>query len=577
METNENLLITVNEKNCVGCNACIRTCPAPEANITRQREDGSFYTIVDNDRCINCGECIRSCKHDARGYNDDTERFFSDLKNQNKKINVLVAPSIKTSFPDNWQGVLNWLRQYANVSGIYDVSFGADICTWAHLRMITAKRVGNIISQPCASIVNYAKKYNTDLIKHLSPVHSPISCTAIYIKENLQQQGSLAVLSPCIAKKSEFIDTGLVKYNVTFKKLKEYIEKNKIEINNNNPNNNFSFPFDGGGQGLMGSIYPRIGGLRDTIWLYNPDINITTSEGVHKVYPELDMYAKMPDWKHPEVYDVLSCEQGCNGGIASNYEENIFDIMAIMRDTEKHARKLRKTSLFGNADKLFKKFDEILDVDRFLRNYNKEKSSGKNTVIIKDFEIDRAFDKMGKKTREQQHYDCHACGYKSCREMATAIARGINTEKNCIVFAKNALKIKNDILANERKEIEKIGLSVNNFSQKLLADIENIYSMIDINKATNEESIQKSESVVKILNKAHEICTHAEYLDADGLKRFGDVLISLKVALSGLEGSIDENQATTNSVHGGMKSVAQATEELNVMVTSLVNSFGTKY
>ena len=36
----------------------------------------------------------------------------------------------------------------------------------------------------------------------------------------------IIVLSPCIAKKNEFMETGLVEYNVTFQKLEEFFEKN---------------------------------------------------------------------------------------------------------------------------------------------------------------------------------------------------------------------------------------------------------------------------------------------------------------------------------------------------------------
>ena len=74
----------------------------------------------------------------------------------------------------------------------------------------------------------------------------------------------------------------------------------------------------------------------------------------------------MPEHKHPEVFDVLSCEFGCNVGPASGTNQTVFDVMATMREVEKEAKKKRKTGLFRSGDdKLFKKFDEKLNISDY--------------------------------------------------------------------------------------------------------------------------------------------------------------------------------------------------------------------
>ena len=132
-------IITVDETKCVGCNACVRNCPAPEANITKVKEDGSFVTFVNVDKCTACGECIRTCTHGARDYQDDTEEALEMIRKE--KMIVIAAPAIKAVFPDKWKSILDWFRSKGCL--IFDVSFGADICTWAHLRMVQYDRVGN--------------------------------------------------------------------------------------------------------------------------------------------------------------------------------------------------------------------------------------------------------------------------------------------------------------------------------------------------------------------------------------------------------------------------------------------------
>ena len=97
--------IVVIPENCVGCNACVRACPAPEANITKRLEDGRFITTVNPEKCICCGECVRSCNHNARDFNDDTKEALGMMGS--KQLIILATPAIKSIFPTQWKGILD--------------------------------------------------------------------------------------------------------------------------------------------------------------------------------------------------------------------------------------------------------------------------------------------------------------------------------------------------------------------------------------------------------------------------------------------------------------------------------------
>jgi iron only hydrogenase large subunit-like protein len=293
-----NEIIIVKPEKCVGCNSCVRNCPAPEANTVKQLDDGRFITSVNNDKCIACGECVRTCNHGARDYIDDTDECMSHIIKE--KLIIIVSPAIKAALPTKWKGVLDWFKGQGCT--IYDGSLGADICTWAHVRAIDQETVGNIVTQPCAAIVKYIETYQPSILKNLSPIQSPILCTAIYIKRYLRLTNRIAVLSPCVAKKNEFTETMFVDFNVTFQKMMEYFNENDIRILIDN-NDDLAYNFDGE-QGQMGAIYPKPGGLRDNLLLHDPEIDIVNSEGVHKVYPELDMYVKLAESKKPKVFDL---------------------------------------------------------------------------------------------------------------------------------------------------------------------------------------------------------------------------------------------------------------------------------
>ena len=122
-------IVFTKEENCVGCNKCISVCPAIYANQAYIK-DGQNKIKVDNNLCIHCGHCLEVCDHDARDYNDDTERFFNDLK-KGAKLSIVAAPANRFNF-DNYRKLFGFFKS-AGVNLIYDVSFGADITTWAYL------------------------------------------------------------------------------------------------------------------------------------------------------------------------------------------------------------------------------------------------------------------------------------------------------------------------------------------------------------------------------------------------------------------------------------------------------------
>lgn len=416
--------ITIDKDKCVGCNTCVRVCPTLEANTAQYDDDGKLIITVNEEKCIKCGACIKACDHNARAFKDDTEKFLEDLK-KGEKINIIAAPAIKIAFDGNWRHALQWLRNNG-VEKIYDASFGADICTWAHIKYIDENPEKRIISQPCAAITNYILRYKKNLIKNLSPIQSPMLCTAIYIKKHIGVTGKIVALSPCIAKKEEFSHTGIIDYNVTFEHLKQYFKKEGVDLPTIKIFSEFEFDEM---QGLEGSIYSRPGGLSTNILIHNPNVDIINSEGINKVYSEIEDYEKEEETNLPQVFDVLSCEFGCNSGPAVGQDYLLFQMNKIMYDVEKYTRVKRKEQKNRKGiDKQFDYFNKNLKFDDYIREY---KPIEVKEYIPTEKEIEKAYEKMNKTTYIEKNFNCHACGFKSCREMAIAIAKGLNQPMNC--------------------------------------------------------------------------------------------------------------------------------------------------
>ena len=417
-------MITFDASKCVACNSCIRVCPIVEANSVEHDENGKTLFNISTEKCIRCGACVRACTHGARSYEDDTERFWEDLK-KGVKIVGICAPAVKVSFDGYWRGILEYLTKNG-VEKIYDVSFGADICTWAHIRYLEQHPGAKVISQPCPAIVNYIKKFCKDALKNLSPVHSPMLCLAIYLKKYLGENAKIAAFSPCIAKRDEFIETGIVSYNVTFERLEALLKRNGVNFDVlKKTRSNFEFA---GAGGQMGAVYPRPGGLKACLELENPTLNVITSEGTDSVYKNLSMYSGISGRDLPDVFDVLSCEKGCGSGPAIGRQMSVYRMSGIMNGIEKYNRTKRVKFDRKHRDKQFLKFDKALKLSDFIRQYQPENI---REIPVTEEQIDEMLTKMGKTTETERSFNCHSCGFPTCREMATAILKGVSDVTAC--------------------------------------------------------------------------------------------------------------------------------------------------
>ena len=466
-------MIHIKEEKCIGCNACIRSCPVPNAN----RYDGKVV-LINPDQCIKCGECIKGCTHYARYYDDDLEEVLSLIRT--KKVSVIVAPAIKTAMDGKWRHVLNWLKKQG-VHEVYDASFGADICTYLHLEYLKHNPDKKLISQPCAAIVNYAEKHKPDMLPYLSPIHSPLMCTAVYVRKYLKNDDILVGLTPCIAKEDEFKNTGLISYNVTFKRLGEYLKKNNVTM----PTGYSSFEFSAV-RGFDGAFYPIPGGLKECHKVFNPDLSVTTSEGVQKVYEDFNTYLESDKSTLPAVFDVLSCEFGCNSGIGARENFDTFNAYDIMINAKGWASRNSKTKRFHKG--IFKD----LRLEDFVRGYE-----NRNTYTLPtEKQLDQVFNSMGKFTEADRHIDCHACGFKSCKHMATTIFAGNNTPNNCIIFEKQQTNEMKERIEQQHAALQNSVNDIHSSLSVLLGKLQPITQHTE-NNAEQNEVIKNDMGIIK--------------------------------------------------------------------------------
>jgi iron only hydrogenase large subunit-like protein len=487
---------------------------------------------INDDLCIGCGSCITACTHDARRVVDDTEAFFADLAVAAKKGGhsgyiAIVAPSIVSNFPDTFLKVNTYLKNMG-VEAIFDVSFGAELTVMAYLDYIEKNKAEFCISQACPAIVTFIEIYHPKLLPYLCGADSPMLCLMKAIKEFFPQykDKKIAILSPCIAKKREYIETGFGDYNVTFLGFEQYLKAHNVNLDplqdtyyDNPPPERavqFSMP----------------GGLLTTAERHRPGIArvVRKIEGVEEIYPYLEHTDKnieegaLKEHWLPMLVDCLNCNKGCNAGPGTGKQDWPRDKLEAplwRRRTELeafYAQNPHGLHIGEMNDKLKKFLEKPLEAatskelskksgqhfQKTLKKYWKDGlyirrfqnlSENFHLKVPNNDELKAVYESM-RKFSEKDMYDCNTCGYGTCKGMALAIFNGLNKPENCHHY-------NIELVAIEREQLKKRDEELSSHVKKAVSFIQTINSTIGelSGQVTEQAGVveQSSDSVTEMM------------------------------------------------------------------------------
>jgi len=526
-------VIRIDEDKCINCYACITACPVKHCM------DGSGKKLLINSNlCIGCGNCIHACTHKARHPVDDTSRFFEDLK-RGKKIVAIAAPAIASVFPDRYLNLNGYLKSLG-VPEVFDVSFGAELTVISYLNYIKEKGPRMVIAQPCPAIVTYIEIYRPELLPFLAPAESPMLHTVKMIREYYPKYRdyAVAVLSPCIAKRREFDETGLGDYNVTMLAVKEWIEEQHIDL--------AAYPaVEYTGPSAERAVqFSSPGGLLDTAERFVPGIRRCTRkiEGIHAIYPylqELSELIKREDVVLPQLVDCLNCEKGCNGGPGTGNIEKALEVLE--GPIRKRSTELEERLNPKQLDALRKKYHRLLQQywksGLYNRSYRNLSANNSLKHPNKD-ELIEIYRKL-KKFKDADLFNCTSCGYGHCKEMATAIFNNLNKPENCSHYNLS-------LLAEEKKIMEYLTQQVMGHINRALSLIEQINNLVhELNSHIGTQSLAVDESG-KVTERM-----------VDSLKRTSDFSRQKQQDIKGLIDNAAKGQEAMNETIQAVQSISQ--------------------
>ncbi|MDR0494415.1 MAG: methyl-accepting chemotaxis protein, partial [Treponema sp.] len=529
-------VIRIDEGKCVNCYACIADCPVKYCMDASKEK-----VLIDPDLCIGCGNCITACHHEARLPIDDTPRFLTDLR-QGNNIIAVVAPAVASVFPGGHLNLNGFLKSLG-VKDFFDVSFGAELTVVSYLDHIKKKNPRMVIAQPCPAIVSFIEIYHPELIPYLAPADSPMLHTVRMIREYYPKYENykIAMISPCIAKRREFDETGVVDYNITMLALKNYLQAEKTDLAS------FAAIEYSGPLAERAVGFSSPGGLLDTAERFIPGIRRNTRkiEGVHSIYAYLAETAESldnPDEEFPLLIDCLNCEKGCNGGPGTGNSH--LSINKLESPVRKRSAKLEQRVSPKQKKEQYKKYHQLLNqywkpglYDRKYRNL----SGNYDKKIPDEDELTVIYRKM-KKFSKEDIYDCGACGYKRCRRMATAIHNGINKPENCAYYTLALLKEKtnteelNRQLQEDISQASKLIDGINELVQKLNSTIGSQAAAVDHSSAKTEEIITSIKDTSEVSLKQQKSVNELIEIAEQGQESMKKTILSIQEISQSVEG-----------------------------------------
>ncbi|MBQ5856225.1 MAG: 4Fe-4S binding protein [Bacteroidales bacterium] len=390
---------------CKDCYKCLRECPVKAIEVKNHQA-----RIIES-RCILCGHCTLICPQNAKIVHSSLNEI-KQILNSGTKVVASVAPSFLSSFGLKDFNVFKIALAKVGFFDAEETAYGAELVTQQYKALLESKQFKNFITSACPAVCRLIQAYYPKALQYLAPVDSPMIAHAKMLRKQ-HPDAKVIFIGPCIAKKREAIESGIIDGVLTYDDMQElFAEKNIVldEIINISLENKK-------GTACLSKAYP-------------------ISHGIIKAFPEL-----------PKGYDYMAVDgpDRCVDALQNiDNLENVFLEMNICKDGCVNGPCSLSVNIKGGSIKA------TSDVLKYYKNDIRTLAPHKyeehdidlnklyprirnNSMPPPEREIKCILAKIGKHKPEDE-LNCSACGYDTCRDKAWAVYNGYTDAEICLPY-----------------------------------------------------------------------------------------------------------------------------------------------
>jgi ferredoxin len=415
MSKNEAVLF-INDEKCRNSYSCVRVCPVNAIEVRPEKK----HPAILPERCIGCGLCFVSCSQKAIEFRD-SRSGVKTLLSSGKKNAALIAPSISSEFEDitDYRKFVGMIRALG-FDFVHDNSFGVDLIAHAYASFFEHAEGKYYITANCPSIVSLVEKFHPDLVSNLAPLVSPMVAMAMVAKEMHGDDTGITYIGPCIDMKDEanlYSSGKLVDEVLTFIELRKLFDEFNIQerfvtMSEFDPPN-----------GHWGALYPLPAGIIQAAGIKRDIVTsrVITAAGKDEILEAVHDFDKSIDTIQHH-FNLFFC-QGCLLGPGMAQHSERFRRRALVR---KYAQK--------RVDMLdLKQWEK--DMDRWSKlDFSRSFSPDDQRIPDPPEDVIKEVLKIVGKEDPGEEINCGACGYGSCHEFASTVAKGLAIPEMCHTF-----------------------------------------------------------------------------------------------------------------------------------------------
>ena len=401
------------DAKCKDCFKCLRECP-----VKAIRYENHQAKIIEQ-RCILCGRCTLVCPQNAKQVHSETDSVLA-LLSSGKKVVASLAPSFVSSFDTQDFGVMREALLSLGFADVEETAIGAKAVTEEYRRLLETGEFKNFITSACPAVNRMIRIYYPNALKYLAPVPSPMVAHARMLKKR-DPEASVVFIGPCIAKKREAAESGIIDGVLTFEELKAVFEQKNIKLCEIEA----KLAADGGG--LKARYYPIPRGIIKSFDALPEGYEYVAVDGVERVSEAL----REMDSLTGLFLEMNCCEHACIGGPCA---------LPGKGGSIKSNENVRRYAAKGQGETAL----PAADIDLTEKHPR---------IILDDFvpsetDIRAVLAKTGKNSPADE-LNCGACGYSTCREKAIAVLNGYADIEMCLPYMRSrAESMSNEIIQN---------------------------------------------------------------------------------------------------------------------------------